>query len=210
MSSTASSQETKSKCEIQSRVDHHLIADLVEPRTRVLDLGCGDGSLLKLLAEKKQVMGTGVEFSYDGIRSCVEKGLSVLHANLDEGLGDYQEGFFDYVIVSQTLQAVHKPEFVLQEVVRVGKLGIVSFPNFGYWRIRWELASTGRMPKADYLPYEWYDTPNIHLLTIKDFEEFCAKHGIVIERALYLRDGKPVNSWPNLLAKMAIMVIRRA
>lgn len=194
---------------LDGRIDLHLIADLVEVRSRVLDLGCGDGSLLKLLVDRKQVVGRGVEISDDGVRECVRKGLSVYHGDLDEGLGDYPDDSFDYVILSQTLQAVHRPELVLREMSRVGRIGIVSFPNFGYWKIRWQLLTSGRMPKTDYLPYEWYDTPNIHLLTVKDFHDFCASHALVIDRALYLTNGWQVKVLPNLLAKLAIFVVRR-
>ena len=191
------------------RADLELIVSLVEAGSKVLDLGCGDGSLLKLLVDRKQVIGRGVEISDEGVRQCVEKGLTVHQGDLDEGLSDYPDDCFDYVILSQTLQAVHKPELVLREMLRVGRTGIVSFPNFGYWRIRWQLLVGGRMPKTDYLPFEWYDTPNIHLLTIKDFHRYCAERGLSIRHAWYLTNGHQVKFFPNLLAKLAIIVVQR-
>ena len=193
---------------LNGRVDLKLIADLVEDRSRVLDLGCGDGTLLELLVSQKQVVGRGVEISEQGVRECIAKGLTVFHGDLDEGLGDYPDDSFDYVILSQTLQAVHKPALVLQEMARVGRVGIVSFPNFGYWKIRWQLLVKGRMPKLDYLPYEWHDTPNIHLLTVKDFLDFCKCHNLIIEKAFFLTDGHQIRMFPNLLAKIAVFVVR--
>lgn len=190
------------------RIDLGLIAGLVEPGARVLDLGCGDGSLLKLLIEQRQVFGRGVEISLDGVRACVSKGLTVTQADLDEGLDDYPDSSFDYVILSQTLQAVHRPEAVLKEMLRVGRVGIVSFPNFGYWRIRWQLLTTGRMPKTDYLPFEWFDTPNIHLLTVQDFHDWCAARELSIDRAYYLTGGRLLSVLPNLRAKLAIFVVQ--
>lgn len=194
---------------LNNRFDLEFIANLIEPRSRVLDLGCGDGSLLKLLVDQKQVTGRGVEISNEGIRECVRKGLTVYHGDLDEGLDDYPDRSFDYVILSQTLQTVHKPFLVLEEMLRVGRIGIVSFPNFGYWKVRWQLAVTGRMPKTDLLPYEWYDTPNIHLLTTKDFLAFCSVHGFEIDRAFYFTDKKPVKMLPNLLARLAVFVVSK-
>jgi methionine biosynthesis protein MetW len=205
MTAVAEVKETR----FPERVDLEAIASLVEPGSRVLDLGCGDGSLLKLLIDRKQVIGSGVEISDEGVQECVNKGLFVYHGDLDEGLSDYPDNSFDYIILSQTLQAVHKPDLVIREMFRVGRLGIVSFPNFGYWRVRWQLLRTGRMPLNDYLPYEWYNTPNIHLLTVKDFHAFCSVHDLTIERALYLTDGRPIELRPNLLAKLAIFLIRR-
>lgn len=195
---------------VPTRVDLEAVAELVSEGARVLDLGCGDGTLLRLLVDRKRVVARGVEISDEGVRQCVGKGLSVHHADLDEGLGDYPDGSFDYVILSQTLQTVHKPDLVLDEMLRVGRVGIVSFPNFGYWRVRSQLLVTGRMPKNDYLPYEWYDTPNIHLLTVSDFHFFCADHGIRIAKAVYLDDGRRIRLLPNLRAKIAIFVIHRA
>lgn len=194
---------------LNGRVDLELVASFVEPRTKVLDLGCGDGSLLKLLVEKKQVIGRGVEILDEGVRQCIGKGLTVTHGDLDEGLGDYPDGSFDYVILSQTLQTVHKPNLVIQEMFRVGRIGIVTFPNFGYWKIRWQILTTGRMPKTDYLPYEWYDTPNIHLMTVRDFLDFCQTHSLAIEKACYVTDGRQVKMRPDLLAKVAIFVLRK-
>jgi len=191
------------------RSDLEVIASLVREGTRVLDLGCADGTLLQMLIDRKQVTARGVEITYEGVLSCVSRGIPVDHADLDRGLGDYPDNSFDYVILSQTLQAVHKPDLVIREMLRVGRVGIVSFPNFGYWYVRTRLLLTGRMPKSDYLPFEWYDTPNIHLCTISDFVELCRKQKIVIDKALYLNDGRRIRWFPNLLAKVAVFVVRR-
>jgi methionine biosynthesis protein MetW len=192
------------------RIDLAVVAGLVSPGARVLDLGCGDGTLLKLLVDQKGVFARGVEISDEGVRQCVSRGLAVDHADLDQGLDDYPDGSFDYVILSQTLQTVRKPDLVLKEMLRVGRTGIVSFPNFGYWRVRAALLLTGRMPKTDYLPYEWYDTPNIHLLTVRDFQVHCAEQGIRIRGALYLGANSPVTFLANLRAKTAIFEVHRA
>jgi methionine biosynthesis protein MetW len=189
------------------RLDLEFIASAVSERAKVLDLGCGDGTLLKMLQERKHIIGRGVEISNEGVRDCISKGLSVYHGNLDEGLNDYPDNSFDYVILSQTLQAVLKPELVFREMFRIGRVGIVSFPNFGYWLIRWQLLRSGKMPKSDYLPFEWYDTPNIHLMTIKDFNDFCTSHGLRVLKANYLSDGKVIHFMPNLRAKVGIFVV---
>jgi methionine biosynthesis protein MetW len=197
----------------QIRVDHKIIAELIDSGSRVLDLGCGDGSLLKFLVTEKSVIGRGVEITEEGMEMCVSKGLSVLHGDIDEGIRDYRDGFFDYVVLSQTLQVVHRPRFVIKEMLRAGKKAIVSFPNFGNWRVRLDLLFSGRMPKSDVLPFEWYDTPNIHLCTIKDFRVLCSEMGIRIEREIYLKNqdtentGLLVRVAPNLFAGIAIYLI---
>jgi len=197
----------------QIRVDHKIIAELINSGSRVLDLGCGDGSLLKFLVTEKSVIGRGVEITEEGMEICVSKGLSVLHGDIDEGIRDYKDGFFDYVVLSQTLQVVHRPKFVIKEMLRAGKKAIVSFPNFGNWLVRLDLLFSGRMPKSDVLPFEWYDTPNIHLCTIKDFRILCSEMGIKIEREIYLKNqdtentGLLVRVAPNLFAGIAIYLI---
>ena len=197
----------------QIRVDHKIIAELIDNGSRVLDLGCGDGSLLKFLVTEKSVIGRGVEITEEGMEICVSKGLSVLHGDIDEGIRDYKDGFFDYVVLSQTLQVVHRPKFVIKEMLRAGKKAIVSFPNFGNWLVRLDLLFSGRMPKSDVLPFEWYDTPNIHLCTIKDFRVLCSEMGIRIEREIYLKNqdtentGLLVRVAPNLFAGIAIYLI---
>lgn len=192
------------------RPDLQLISGLVYQGASVLDLGCGDGTLMELLVNTRGCRATGVEISEEGVYACVGRGLPVHHADLDKGLADYGDQSYDYVILSQTLQAVHKPRAVLQEMLRVGQLGIVSVPNFGHWRVRWELVRTGRMPKTRELPYQWYDTPNIHLATVRDFEDLCRAEGIEINRAVYLSGGKPIRIWPNLRAEIALFVVRKA
>jgi len=194
---------------LNGRVDLRLICQLVEKGSTVLDLGCGDGELMELLIRERQVKARGVEISEEGIYACISRGLSVHHSDLDEGLEDYPDGSFDYVILSQTLQAVYKPKMVLLEMLRVGRLGIVTFPNFAYWQVRLQLALRGRMPKTGDLPYEWYDTPNIHLTTISDFLALCRQEGISVVKALYLSGTRSVTLFPNLLARTGIFVIQK-
>lgn len=195
------------------RVDQEVIANLVEQGSRILDLGCGDGALLEYLIRKKNARGFGVEISHEGIRACIDRGLPVLHADIDQGLSDHHEETFDYVILSDTLQAVRHPKLVLREMLRVGKKGIVSFHNFGHWRLRLGLALGGRMPKNRFMPYEWYDTPNIHPCTIHDFQELCQEMNIAILRRIPLssdgaRLAKPWGSrFSNLLAPTAIFLL---
>lgn len=157
------------------RLDQKIIEDWVKPNSRVLDLGCGDGRLLDHLTQTKHVHGYGLEISEEGILGCVQKGVNVIEQNLDEGLDNFADQSFDTVIMSQVLQTMHYPDKVLAEMMRIGKQAIVTFPNFGHWRARWHLTFNGRMPVSDLLPYEWYNTPNIHFCTFKDFEVLCQK-----------------------------------
>jgi len=189
-----------------------VIADLMEQGGRVLDLGCGDGELLELLSREKKVTGQGIEIDEGNITHCTARGVNVIHGNLDEGLRDYGNGTFDYVVLNQTLQVVHKPDYVLQEMVRVGKRGIVGFPNFAYLRIRLQLFFTGKMPRTPELPFQWYNTPNIHLVTIKDFERFCRGNQVEIIKRIFISGSSLVNPYlfPNLLSKSALYVIKRS
>src|SRR6187401_1115861 len=170
------------------RVDHLLVSAMVEPKSRVLDVGCGDGELLKLL-EQRGVDGRGIELSREGVNECVAKGLAVIQGDADTDLVDYPDDAFDYVILSQTLQATRRPREVLEHMLRIGQHAVVSFPNFGHWKIRLQLLLGGHMPRTDMLPFSWYDSPNIHFCTIKDFRALCDVTGAKMERAVAL------NAW---------------
>jgi len=196
------------------RVDLQLIADMVEPRTRALDVGCGDGALLDYLVQFKQVDARGMELSQAGVNACVANGLSVIQGDADADLRDYPDDAFDYVILGQTLQATREPREVLREMLRVGKHAIVSLPNFAHWRVRWRLVFGGRMPETPSLPYKWYDTPNIHLCSIDDFRALCADMGVIVERAIVLNSkSKQIHLPPllaNLLGEQAVFLLRRS
>lgn len=168
------------------RLDLVVVANMVERGSRVLDVGCGDGELLQLLAETRDVDARGIEISRDGVNECVAKGLAVIQGDADTDLVDYPDDTFDYVILSQTLQATRRPRWVLEQMLRIGKHVIVSFPNFGHWRIRGQLLWNGRMPITKNLPVSWYDTPNIHFCTIRDFVELCDEVGAKVESAAAL------------------------
>jgi methionine biosynthesis protein MetW len=195
------------------RVDLQLIADMVDPATRALDVGCGDGSLLAYLVNFKRVDARGMELSQAGVNACVANGLSVIQGDADADLRDYPDDAFDYVILSQTLQATREPREVLRQMLRVGKRAIVSFPNFAHWQVRLRLVFGGRMPETPSLPYKWYDTPNIHLCSIDDFRALCRDMGVRIERAIVLdRNSKPISLPPllaNLLGEQAVFMLRR-
>lgn len=196
-----------------TRIDHDIILDLVPRGAKVLDLGCGDGSLLEKLVRKKEVRGSGIEISDEGIRSCIEKGLAVLQGDIDEGLRDYPDRSFDYIILNQTLQAVKKPDVVLGEMLRVGEKGVVGFPNFAYWKMRMYLLLRGRMPKTEFLPYDWYNTPNIHFCSIEDFDAYCDRFELRVERRIYLsndRGGRVLRGVrPNLFAESAVYLLAK-
>jgi methionine biosynthesis protein MetW len=198
------------------RSDQKLIADLVPEGARVLDLGCGDGALLEQLRDQRGAFVRGVEIDVDNIAACIGRGLSVIQADLDEGLPAFADDSFDVVVLSQTMQVVRRPRIVLTEMLRVGRRGVVSFPNFAYWRNRGFLSLRGRMPVSPAIPYTWYDTPNIHHTTFKDFRDFCRDGGAVVEREIALvaaeesGPGRVVTVWPNLLADSAVFVVRRA
>jgi methionine biosynthesis protein MetW len=196
------------------RVDLQLIADKIKPGTRVLDVGCGDGALLNYLATDKDVDGRGIELSQSGVNACVARGLAVIQGDADTDLTDYPSGAFDYVILSQTLQAVHQPHEVLRQMLRIGRRGVVSFPNFGCWRVRWDLLTRGRMPITKTLDQPWYTTPNIHMCTVKDFVLLCADLGIIIEQSIMAdHNGQPTpiqgsGFFANLLSEQGVFVLK--
>jgi len=198
-----------------SRVDLLLIAEMVTPGTRVLDVGCGDGTLLRLLAEKRGVDGRGIELSQAGVNSCVAQGLAVIQGDADTDLVYYPDLAFDYAILSQTIQTTYSPRDVLKQLLRIGRRAVVSFPNFGHWRVRTGLMFGGKMPTTDNLPNRWYDTPNIHLCTIKDFLDLCKDVGAKVERAHALNayGSKMGVSMPlfmqNLFGEQAVFLLSR-
>lgn len=194
------------------RVDYELIEEMIAPGSRVLDLGCGDGRLLEELIEQKNVVGRGVEIDDQRVIECVERGLAVFHGDLVEGLSYYGDASFDTVILSQTLQQTLDPRKVLREMLRVGKRAIISFPNFGHWSIRLKLLLTGRMPRTRNLPHQWYDTPNVHLLTVRDFREFAAKERTRVLREIFLnlRGERVVPLLENWRASTAIFLLEKS
>lgn len=194
---------TQPSAKLTRRADFEAIGLWVRPGAHVLDLGCGDGSLLRYLKHARGVSGYGIEIDDAKVVACVRNGVSVLQADLESGLSGFESNQFDYVILSLTLQAVRHTERIVREMLRVGREGIVTFPNFGYWRHRLQVLM-GRMPVSRELPYQWYDTPNIHLFTLDDFEDFCAGHGIRILGRRVLEDGHEVTLLPNLRGALAV------
>ncbi len=196
------------------RVDLKLIADMITPGSRVLDVGCGDGTLLAWLDRNRKVDGRGIELSMAGVSAAVAQGLSVIQGDADTDLAHYPSGAFDTVVLSQTLQTTHQPRAVLTNMLRIGRRAIVSFPNFGHWRVRWGLLC-GRMPVTSNLTYSWYDTPNIHFCTITDFLSLCHDLGITIEKAVALNDDGQKLPIPgdgllaNLFASQGLFVLSR-
>ena len=196
------------------RPDQEIIQRWIEPDSRVLDLGCGDGSLLANLKQTKGVKGTGLEIDGDKIQSCVERGINVIEQNLDAGLWNFQSDSFDTVLLAQTLQALCHPDQLIDEMLRVGRRGIVTFPNFGNWKSRLYLSSKGRMPVSKFMPHAWYDTPNIHFCTVRDFDALCEEKNIrILERTvvdLKHEGSLSMRLLPNLLGEIAIYHIARS
>ena len=195
------------------RADLELISDWVAPNTRVLDLGCGNGALLSHLAEHKNVTGYGLEIDAENINICIEKGIPVLEQDIDEGLKNFDDQGFDVVIMAHALQQFRRPDLLLDEMLRIGKEAIITFPNFGHWRNRVHLGIKGHMPVSEFLPYNWYDTPNIHFCTFKDFRDLCQSKGLKVQRWAAV-DGQLRDHWwtrlmPNLFSETAIFKVSR-
>lgn len=195
--------------QLLGRKDSAIISELVEPGSKVLDLGCGDGELLAWLAEHKQVTARGVEISPARVQRCIAQGLSVYQGDIDTGLADYPDACFDFVVLSQTLQETRRPLNVLREMLRVGRRVIVAFPNFGHWSMRLSMLVTGRAPKTKLFPYEWYDSPNIHFLTVQDFEELALAENLIVERRIFIAGGDRIDGLPNLRAQVAVYLLRK-
>lgn len=195
------------------RADLEIIQQWIPENSHVLDLGCGDGELLAWLKEHKNVSGYGLEIDPEKINTCIEKGVNVIEQDLDKGLSNFANNSFDVVVMTQALQVVHYPDKILQEMLRVGRTCIITFPNFGHWRCRWYLATKGRMPVSDFMPYTWYNTPNIHFCTFKDFEALCHEMQMQVLDRLAV-DGLHRNNlgsrlWPNMLGEIGIYRVAR-
>lgn len=191
------------------RFDHKIILEFVEPNARVLDLGCGDGTLLALLNAEKSCRGTGIEIDEKAIYQCMEKGVTVNHGDIDSGLADYSDKRFDYVILNESLQQVLHPRQVILEALRVGKKVIVGIPNFCHLRARLQIYFRGRVPVTKELPYQWYDTPNLRFLSLKDFRYFCRDNGIKILKEAGIADNKRVGFRPNLFAQTGLYLLEK-
>jgi len=192
---------------LAERPDFSVIGEIIQPRSKVLDLGCGEGELLAWLVENKNVTARGVEIAAAQVRKAIGRGVSAYQGDIDEGLADYPSKAFDYVILSQTLQETRDPLQVLREMLRVGRRAIISFPNFGHWTMRWAMLLKGQAPKTELFPYDWYNSPNIHFLSINDFEDLCRNNGFPIEKRYFLSGATRVTALPNLLAQTAVFLL---
>ncbi len=192
-----------------NRLDHLIIAELIVPGASVLDLGCGTGDLLYMLIKDREARGQGIEIDEQAIYTCVARGLNVFHGDIDSGLSEYPDRSFDYVILNQSLQQVRHVEPVVVDCLRVGKKVIVGFPNFAHYRARLRLSLKGRVPVTASLPYQWYETPNLHFLSICDFLVFCRDKSIIIERCEYIGDRGRLSWFPNIFAQIGIFVISK-
>jgi len=190
------------------RSDYAIISAIVEPKARVLDLGCGEGELLAWLAENKRVDARGVEIEGSKVRQAISKGVSVFHSDIEDALADLPDQAFDYVILSQTLQESRAPLKVLREMLRVGRLVIVAFPNFGHWSVRLAHLFTGRAPKTKLFPHDWFDSPNIHFFTVDDFESLVELQHWTIEKRIFLQGARQITLLPNLFAEVAVFLVR--
>jgi methionine biosynthesis protein MetW len=199
--------ETTFVPELLGRSDYAIIGEIVEPGSRVLDLGCGEGELLEWLATAKRVDARGVEISGPKVQRAIARGVSAFQCDIDQALADYPDKAFDYVILSQTLQETYRPRQVLREMLRVGRRGIVGFPNFGHWTVRLSMLLSGRAPRTKLFPYEWHESPNIHFLTIEDFESLSRAERFTIERRFFLTGRRKVMWRPNLFAETAVYLV---
>lgn len=196
------------------RLNYSIITEIIDKEAKVLDLGCGEGDLLAKLISEKNVKGLGIEINQNSVISSLEKSLSVIQGDIDKGLKGFEDKEYDWVILNQTLQSTEKPDYVMDEMLRVGKKAVVSFPNFAYWKVRFYLFFFGKMPKSKILPFEWYNTPNIHLLTINDFYEFCKKRNIKILNYIFMTKANIKNNFitrlfSNFFAEEVIFVLSR-
>ncbi len=197
-----------------TQLNYEVVTDIIPKGARVLDLGCGDGTLFSKLMKEKNITGVGVEINQKEVIKALDKGAAVIQGDIDEGLKQFPDKSFDYAILNQTLQSTEKPDFVMDEMLRVAKKAVVTFPNFAYWKVRFYLFFKGKMPKSKQLPYEWYNTPNIHLMTVNDFFEFCKKRNIKILKSVYLtrnkaRSGILIKTITNFFTEEAVFVVSR-
>jgi len=191
------------------KLEHKIIVDWVSEGSSVLDLGCGDGELLSILVKEKNVFAQGTEIDEQAIYKCVAKGLSVYHEDIDAGLSEHPDGNFDFVIFSETLQQTKRPDYVVSEALRVGKNLIVSFPNFGRYSVRFQILFTGKVPVTPALPYEWFDTPNLHFLSISNFDDYCKMRKITIKDSAFVTAGKQISFLPNFRAETGIFLLSK-
>jgi methionine biosynthesis protein MetW len=190
-----------------TRIDHRIILELIEPRSTVLDLGCGTGELLELLIKERNIKGQGIEIDEQAIYQCVARGVNVFHGDIDSGLSEFNDKSFDYLILNQSLQQIRHVDPVLKDALRVGRRVIVGFPNFAYYRARLQMVFGGKAPMTGALPYQWYESPNLHFLSISDFVDYCRSKEIRIEHRFFTNGSKRLTLLPNLLAQVGIFLI---